>query len=264
MKTQWIYLLYRIIVSFYFLVWLLAISINSSSPKILIFLTQWSFIALNAYLISAAVTTSINFFLVYVRPKRKRVESPPEEDDSHDGRQCCRHPGDQTTPCDKVTWVLFLLGVESAFMVTLLFWILIGNRAELSPSVNAHVHVLNGVVALVEVWLTGIPVHLLHFVYPLLFASTYGAFTGVYYAANGTGPTGERDIYPVVLDYGSQPGLAVGTLVVAIVTCLMIHLFFHFQYILRHWLTSRLQHSSRHYKRYFDPIDMSAPIPVLN
>ena len=268
-KTQWIYLLYRTVIAFYFLVWLLAIGINFSSPKLLIYLTQWSFLALNAYFISALITTVVNFFLVYVYPKRRRVESPPdaEEDEESYERHCCKSSTDKTTFCDKITWALFLVGAESSFMVVLLFWILIGssdNAPDINPSVNAHVHALNGVIALVEVWITGIPVHLLQFVYPALFTTTYGVFTGVYYAANGTDPFGESAIYPVILDYGSQPGVAVGTLVVSTVIVLLIHLFFHAQYRLRHWLTARLQRRFRPYRRYFDHIDMSEPIPVLD
>jgi magnesium-transporting ATPase (P-type) len=267
-KTQWIYLLYRTVIAFYFLVWLLAIGINFSSPKLLIYLTQWSFLALNAYFISALITTVVNFFLAYVHPKKRRVESPPdaEIEESYE-RHCCKSSTDKTTFCDKITWALFLVGAESSFMVVLLFWILIGssdNPPDINPSVNAHVHALNGVIAIVEVWITGIPVHLLQFVYPALFTTTYAVFTGVYYAANGTDPFGGRAIYPVILDYGSQPGVAVGTVVVSIVTILLIHLFFHAQYRLRHWLTARLQRRFRPYRRYFDHIDMSAPIPVLD
>lgn len=268
-RAQWIYLLYRAVISFYFLVWLIAIGVNFSSPKLLIYLTQWSFITLNIYFLSALITTLINFFLVYVHPKKRRVESPPDgEEEEIDGQQsCCRSSADKTTFCDKVTWLLFLVGAESAFMVVFLFWVLIGGREDspdINPSVNVHVHVLNGIIALLEVWITGVPVHLLHFVFPVLFTSTYGVFTGVYYAANGTDPFGERAIYPVILDYGTQPGVAIGTIVVAVVTCLLIHLFFHVQYLLRTWFTTRLQRRFRAYRRYFDPIDMSAPIPVLD
>ena len=268
-RTQWIYLLYRTVVAFYFFVWLLAVGINFSSPKLLIYLTQWSFIALNAYFISALISAIVNFVLVYVYPKKRQVESPPdsEEEEERYGRRChCRSSTDKTTFCDKITWALFLMGAQSALMVVLLFWILIGssdNSPNIRPSVNAHLHALNGFVALVEVWITGIPVHLLQFVYPALFTTTYGVFTGIYYAANGTDPFGERAIYPVILDYGSQPGVAVGTLIVAIVTILLIHLFFHAQYLLRNWLTNLLQRRFRSYRRYFDPIDMSGPIPVL-
>ena len=252
--------------AFYFLVWLLAISINfSSSPKILIFLTQWSFISLNAYLTCAMFNTAINFFLVYIHPKNRRVESPPDEEEERD-RRCCRWTNDRTTVCDKLTWVLFIVGVESAFTVTLLFWVLIGSRddTEINPAVNVHLHILNGVFALIEVWITGIPVHLLHFIYPLIFTGAYGAFTGIYYAANGTGPTGERFIYPGILEYGSRPGVAVGTISAALVACLLVHLLFHLQHLLRHWITGRLQRRSRFYKTYFDPIDLSGPIPVLD
>lgn len=270
-KAQWIYLLYRIIVAFYFLVWLLAISINAGSANILLFLTQWSFIVLNAYLLVALLTTVINFIRVYVYPQNKRVESTPDNADNEDYDnptvKCCRYKSsmDQITLVDKLTWFLFLVGTQSALLTVLLFWILIGNAAEveLSVSVNVHVHVLNGIVALVEVWVTGIPIHLLHFVYMLLFAGSYGVFTGIHYGVNGTGIDGERYIYRV-LDYDSQPGVAAGTVIICtLVVCPLLHLFFYLLYLLRHWLTSHLQDHFKSYHKYYDPIDMSAPIPVL-
>ena len=267
-KVQWIYLLYRAVVSYYFLVWLVSISINphGSSPRILLFLTQWSFIFLNAYLFVALLTTVINFIGVYVYPRKKRVEEDSPEitdSDGHRSNKCCRSPGDQATLCDKLTWFLFLVGAESAFVTVLLFWILIGNSANISITVNVHLHVLNGVVAILEVWVTGIPIHLLHFIYMVLLAGTYGVFTGIHYGVNATGFDGERYIYPV-LDYESQPGMAAGTVIVcALVVCPLVHLLFYLQYLFRHWLTTRLQRHFKLYRRYFNPIDMSEPIPVL-
>ena len=259
--------MYRAVVSFYFLVWLLGISINFASPNVLLFFTQWSFIALNAYLLLALINTATNFLLVYVYPKKKTVKLSPEENGEGTKTGCCRSSEDRTTLGDKATWCLFLLGTQSALFTVLLFWVLADDASEddknISAAVNTHIHGLNGLVALLEVWLTGIPIKLLHFIYVLLFAGAYGAFTGVHYAVNATGPTGERYIYPMILDYGSEPGLAVGTLVISAVVCLLVHFFFYVQYLLRHWLTTQLQQRSKLYRRHFNTIDMSAPIPVL-
>lgn len=267
--VQWIYLVYRAVVFFYFLVWLVAININESSPNILIYLTQWSFITFNAYLLLSLLTTIINFILVYVSPKKKRVTSSldiDDDDDDDDVRRCgCSSTEDQTTVCDKLTWFMFLIGTESTFLTVLLFWILIGDNTEIgiSVTVNIHLHVLNGAVALLEVWITGLPIHLLHFIYILLFGSTYAVFTGVHYSVNGTGYDDERYIYPV-LDYGSNLGSAIGTILICVlVVCPLVHLFFYLQYLLRHWLTTHLQRHVNLYHRYFDHVDLSAPIPVL-
>lgn len=265
-KIQWIYLLYRAVVSFYFLVWLFATSINYSSPNILLFFTQWSFIFLNAYLLVALINTSINFILVHVYPKTKKVRSSPDNSNETAKRNCCRTSDDQITVCDKATWFLYLIGTQSALFTLFLFWALAANtdhNDEFSVTVNVHIHGLNGLVALIEVWLTGIPIRLLHFVYILLFAGTYGIFTGIHYGVNATGPTGERYIYPIILDYDSEPGLAAGTIVISGVVCILVHFFFYLLYLLRHWLTNRLQHHFKLYWRYFNPIDMSGPIPVL-
>ena len=273
-NAQWMYLLYRAVVSFYFAVWfILSTSVNASSPNVLIFLTQWSFIILNAYLLVSLVTTAINFILVYVYPKKRWVTLFPDDTTSEEedelSKDCChsRGRGDQTTLCDKLAWLLFLVGTESAFLTVLLYWTLqlCGKDVEkdIDVSANIHTHILNGVVALLEVWVTGIPVYLLQFIYTLLFVGTYGVFTGVHYGVNSTGFGSEEYIYPV-LDYDSKPGVAAATVVVGVlVVCPLLHLFLYLQCLLRQWLTTFLHRHFKFYHRYFHPIGVSAPIPVL-
>lgn len=265
LQAQWVYLLYRTVVSFYFLVWLITSNINLSSPKILIYLTEWSFIFLNAYLLVALITTAINFILVYVHPKRKEVLENSEMEESERSKSCGCH-GDHTTICDKIAWLLFLIGTESAVAVVILYWALISgdiDSEEQDSAINIHFHLLNGIVAVLELWITGLPVHLLHFIYPTLFAAVYSAFTGAYYAVNGTGSDGERYIYPV-LDYSSQPGVAAGIILGAVVGLSVIHVLFFLQYLLRHWLTSLLQHKVELYQRYFKDLDESGPIDMFD
>lgn len=280
-NAQWIYLLYRAVVCFYFVVWfILSTSINASSPNLLIFLTQWSFITLSAYLLVSLVTTANNFILVYVYPKKKCVRSFPDNTDDDDtvyddinaedemSKDCCHGctRGDRITLCDKLTWLLFLVGTESALLTVLLYWAFSGKDAEkdISVSVNIHTHILNGVVALLEVWVTGIPIHLLQFIYTLLFVGTYGVFTGVHYGVNSTDFGSEEYIYPI-LDYGSEPYVAAAAVIIGVlVVCPLLHLFLYLQCLLRQWLTTYLQRHFDLYHRYFDPIyiSTSSPIPI--
>ena len=98
-------------------------------------------------------------------------------------------------------------------------------------------HLVNGIIALVEIWVTGVPVHFLHFVYVQIIAGSYVVFTGIYFAANLTNNMdGERYIYSV-LDYEANPGTA-SALVILVVLVLVpaIHLVFYLQYVLRYWL----------------------------
>lgn len=262
---QWIYLLYRTVVSFYFLVWLVTSNINLNSPRILIYLTEWSFILLNAYLLVALIATAINFILVYIYPKRKEVTENSELEESEHSKSCGYH-GDRTTICDKLAWLLFLVATESAVAVVVLYWTFISgdvDSGEQYSAINIHFHALNGIVAVLELWITGLPIHLLHFIYPTFFAAMYSAFTGVYYAVNGTGSDGERYIYPV-LDYSSQPGVAAGIILGAVVGLSVIHVLFLLQYLLRNWVTSLLQHKVGMYQRFFKESDESGPIDMFD
>ena len=245
--------------------WLITSNINLSSPRILIYLTEWSFIFLTAYLLVALITTVINFILVYAYPKRKEVTENSEMDDGERRKNCGCH-GDRTTICDKLAWLLFLIGTESSVAVVILYWTLISgdvDSGEQDSAINIHFHLLNGIVALLELWITGLPIHLLHFIYPTLFAAVYSTFTGVYYAVNGTGSDGERYIYPA-LDYSSQPGVAAGIILGAVVGFSVIHVLFFLQYLLRNWVTSLLQHKVGLYQRHFKDSDGSGPIDMFD
>ena len=63
-------------------------------------------------------------------------------------------------------------------------------------------HGVTSIYVIVDVFLTGIPVRLLHFYQPLLLCGIYAAFTGVYWAAGNSDP-----IYPF-LDYTNQPSIS--------------------------------------------------------
>ena len=124
-----------------------------------------------------------------------------------------------------------------ALGVTILFWSLLYNPSVELDGSNLIVHLVNGIIALVEIWVTGLPVHFLHFVYVQIFGACYSVFTGIYYATNLTNLyDGGRYIYPV-LDYVESPGI--GSAIIFLVVLLFlpaIHLFFCLQYVVRYWL----------------------------
>jgi hypothetical protein len=74
---------------------------------------------------------------------------------------------------------------------------------------NVHVHLLNGLILLLDQAIHAIPMRLLHVYQPVGYGALYAAFTGVYFAANGTDPTGQVAIY-AFLDYGSNTNIAIG------------------------------------------------------
>ena len=150
----------------------------------------------------------------------------------------------------KLQWLLFLIGGEYAVVITALYWVLFtgnhncaGHEHNLFSIDSLHLHMINGVFAVVELWATGIPVRLYHAVYSITFGCSYILFTAVYYAAGGKDTEGNRFIYPF-LDYGSCPIAAV-CLAVSCAVFLVgaVHFIFFLQYVVRRHITNWIQHS---------------------
>ena len=76
---------------------------------------------------------------------------------------------------------LITIGTEAAIAVSILYWAI---------GTIAATHTLNGIIALVDIGITGVPVRILHFVYPVI---SYSVF--INYGAGGT------NVFNQVLDY---------------------------------------------------------------
>ena len=223
--------------------------------KFLIFLTNWGFIMWNLYLLVSAVSVSYNQLrYYYYNYTAKRGENRTN------GKKCCTSDSDRTTILDKFSWLLFIISTEIAVGIVIFYWLLLSSEFDpdtLYSGGNLSVHLLNGIVALLDLWIIGIPIHILHLFYTLVFASTYATFTGVYYAANGTGQEGERYIYPP-LDYGSNPGKGAGLIIGTVLIFLpIVHALFIVQYLIRNWVTSRIHSKILVYKRFLLTADAS-------
>jgi len=92
-----------------------------------------------------------------------------------------------------------------AFCVLLLYWSLL-YRGGPVDGINANTHLTNGLIALVDLWVSGTPVQILHFIYLQAFGVAYAVFTGIYYVAGGTNIGGQPYVYPV-LDYENGTAL---------------------------------------------------------
>ena len=243
---QWIYLIYRWLLASYFSGWLLFYAIVSGEGgKFLIYLSNWGYLFWVSYLLSAAISVTLSFIRAWacsnvVYFPRRRYSVVLEESKAHSACCSCRRSADNTNCCHKLTWFLFLIGAESAVLICILFWTTLYNTEDATGAISLHLHLINGIVAVIDLWVSGVPVYLLHFLYIQLFGSVYIGFTGIYYAFNGTNLANETAIYPV-LDYGSNPGLAAGLAVGMVVAgTVVIHLLFLLQYLCRRWLTTRL------------------------
>ena len=217
----------------------------------MIYLTNWGFLFWVAYLISAAVAVTVNFIRAWACnhvlyfPKRESAtqrlmaESEDEEEAVDTTAKCCcccRRTPDSTNFCDKITWFLFLVGGEAAVLIAALFWTTLYNTPGATTPLSVHLHLVNAAVALLDLWVSGVPIFLLQFIYVQMFGAAYVSFTGLYYAFGNN----KSAIYPV-LDYESDPGLAAGLAVgAAVLGTVTVHLIFLAQYLCRRYATARL------------------------
>ena len=135
-----------------------------------------------------------------------------------------------------VQWVLFMIGIELAVAITLLYWPLLYNPERGISGVNFNTHGSQGIIAVIELLFSGVPVRFYHFFYVQIFAAVYAIFSGIYDIAGGTNVFGSPYIYSI-LDYHGNPGLAVGLVFGVILIFLpIVHFLFYLVYIVRYWI----------------------------
>ena len=231
----------------YFFAWLIPSGLDPANGgvKYFIFLTNWCYLAWCSYLIISAISATTTVIQVYCFQARssgtarqslleKSIAKPYIDIDKPAG--CCGRCNDKTTWYQKVQWVMFTLGVEAAITVSILYWGDTYNGWRIT-GVDANTHSVNGIIALIDIFFSGVPVCILHFIYPVLFCGTYVVFTGIYHAANGTNVQGDPYIYNV-LDYGDSPGSATGwVLGITLVIIPVLHLIVFGLYSARFWIT---------------------------
>lgn len=119
---------------------------------------------------------------------------------------------------------LFVVGNEMSFLVVIYYWIILSDGDHVSFN-DANVHIINGIIALVDLWVSGVPLRFLHVIYPIIYSTIYIVFTGIYYSITGC------NIYKA-MDYREKP-LKTSLLILATLLVIIpfIHVFvFYFQY----------------------------------
>ena len=234
-QYQAVYLAYRWLLVVYFASWIVMFwTMTDSTPVAFIYLTKWAFITFNVYLLTAAISTTASYLSAhFVRPRGQR-DFPGEGDLATSGNQpmgCCGYHGNTLRWYQMLHWLTFTIGNEPALVTTLLYWALV-YRGEHVSAVSINVHLVNGLVAILDVWVSGIPINLLHIVYLMLYGISYVLFTGIYYVAS------ESVIYEAILDYGEGVGVAVAVVLCSIGLLLpLVHVVcFYLPYLGRCWV----------------------------
>ena len=244
MKFQLFYLAYRYTLSLFFIVSIFFTGFDplSGEEKYFIFLTNWIFFAWTLYCIWASVSVTITFIQVFACKKEVGYEDiegggPCNHELLIDERPagCCGIAGNKIYWHQRILWVLHAAAVHTSIYVVILFWgLLYDPDADFNywSFVNLVTHLVTGVLAIIEIYLTAVPSRLLHFIYPFIFAGTYIVFSGIYYAGGGTNVSGRRYIYSV-LDYMNSPGSAAALGLVALFATIPLHVLIYFLFLSR-------------------------------
>lgn len=234
-------MLYRLILVVYFLIYFVwAIVIGKG--YFFIFATSFSFLLFIFYLLWSTVYVTARYFQQFAPFCEQSCEKQQKEENCDQiPLGCCDVKTDSTKWYEKIQWFLFTVGAESTLSITLIYWpfgdVQRDDNFEFYGHVNIALHLVNGVTALIDIWVSQIPVHLYHVIYLVGVTSLYAIFTGLYYVGGGGNDYDNGTyIYPQ-LDYGNSPGTAsVFVIGVTIIYMPLVHLFVYINYLMREGL----------------------------
>ncbi|XP_072164282.1 protein rolling stone-like [Diadema setosum] len=166
------------------------------------------------------------------------VEGKPSTRASSDQGTSKQAPDPLTPWYLKLSWALFNINVMIAPLVTVVYWSVLHDysppeegevRNPLDVGLNVNVHAMNGILIILDLFVSAHPIRIVHWIYGLAYGLVYGIFTVIYWAAGGVNSWGETAIYPI-LDWGEIPGLtcayAVGLLLVlGVIQCIAYALY---------------------------------------
>ena len=191
----------------YLIGWMIADIVLSADigARWLIFYTNQSYILLVLTFLMLAVLT-----LMYTIQKC-----------THRDVLCCsKAPGEYDAPPDvydqdnisffaKIAWFLWVTSINNTPAVVVGFYATVLETPESLTAASIQFHGVNLVIIVIDVFLSRIPLQLLHFPWAGVYSICFVVFTGIYFAAGGTDPDGRSFIYPT-LDYEDSPGESVG------------------------------------------------------
>ncbi|XP_067002083.2 protein rolling stone [Anabrus simplex] len=139
----------------------------------------------------------------------------------------------------KVYWVLHTAAVVLALGVTICYWAAVYNpEFHTLDALNLLLHAFNTVFMLIDFALVSHPFRLLHCYWPFLFTVAYLTFSFIYYQLGGTDRHDRPYVYPILDWRKPRQTLIVSVLGLAFV--LVVHLSVWFLFLLRRWLSLRL------------------------
>ena len=212
----------------YFITSLIYVSVydREFGPKVTLYATQWIFYAWNFHMLWAAIFVTVTYFRVFFCQKNMFQERDTGGSCNHelviDDRPvgCCGIGNNGTFWYQKVYWVLYSVTITVTIFAIIAYWGLVYDPV-IEPITYANLlkHLITGVMAVVDLFVTAIPIRVLHVIYPITYTVIWILFGGIYYVAGGTDVYGNRYIYEV-LNYETYPARAIGLAIVVAFVCI--------------------------------------------
>ncbi|XP_072013444.1 protein rolling stone-like [Amphiura filiformis] len=200
---------------------------NGVGAKAILFLTTWSVLGFTLYVIVAAGNVVWDRMCTCARDGAMYESDEPDMGVHH-----------------MFQWFLFNIFVNAEIIVAVVYWTIIhdgiNDTEEWIHDITAHL--APAIFSLIDVFFSATPVRVLHFIYPLGYGVTYFIFAVIYWAAGGRGAGRNDDgtytnyIYSF-LDFEENLPMAMGFLVIMMITCMIVHLLIWGVYHLKKCLT---------------------------
>ncbi len=154
---------------------------------------------------------------------------------------------DEVAWYQKIQWILFNISPPLEIGIAILYWpLLYDPNAVVSPiklGENFNVHLIPALIALADVWISGIILNIYNIYMIFLYGAVYGTFSLIYFGAGGMDLMGNRYIYGF-LDYGGKPGLAAGMLLASVIVYFpLLYCALYLISLPRRWLSNQLHQS---------------------
>ena len=97
---------------------------------------------------------------------------------------------------NKVYWVLYSVTIQGTIFAVIGCWgLVIDPVTDSITYANLLKHLIAGILVVVGLFVTAIPIRILHVIYPITFTAIWIIFSGIYYVAGGTDIYSNRYIY---------------------------------------------------------------------
>ena len=244
---QWLplplFAIYRVLLFLYIFAWLIvSAALTTSGGRWLVFLTHLSYLVLvlgtGAIAILCVVYTTVYYVNRNCIQNLPKVETPIQ----------LTYTQDNIPWYVKLVWSLYISGSTLAVLVTIGFWAIlyrcdsnsrdntttnltVNNTANLTVNnttdstvscapisvLTVQLHGVNGLLALVDLFISRVPFQFLHFFYPAILTVLYAIFNGIYFAAGG-------GVIYSPLNYGENLGTAVVLVIILALSPIPIYI----------------------------------------